>query len=247
MTQADDRVERVRKLLAKAEAKGTTPEEAETLSAKAAELMARYMIDDAMLASVDRLVQEKIVTRVVLPPRVPSTYAHEYISIGIHVAEAFGARGLFQSAYNPKTRKFDKALFVCGYESDVERIITLWYSLVTQCILRVGPFIARSTKEWHTGTDKYHMRRGFISGFGVGVAERLRAVVQDAKETSESQALVLVDRVTQVNRWVDENIKIGSGRPRMYDVGARAAGFSAGMSSDTGTTRLGTARKEIGQ
>src|ERR1700730_8621267 len=44
-------LERVRKLLAKAEAVGTTPADAEALTAKAAELMARYGIDRALLAA----------------------------------------------------------------------------------------------------------------------------------------------------------------------------------------------------
>src|SRR5271166_106562 len=44
-------LERVRKLLAKAEAEGVTPPEAEALTAKAAELMARYGIDRARLAA----------------------------------------------------------------------------------------------------------------------------------------------------------------------------------------------------
>src|SRR6201993_1443366 len=44
-------LDRVRKLLAKAEAEGVTPPEAEALTAKAAELMARYGIDRAMLAA----------------------------------------------------------------------------------------------------------------------------------------------------------------------------------------------------
>ena len=44
-------LDRVRKLLAKAEAEGVTPQEAEALTAKAAELMARYGIDRARLAA----------------------------------------------------------------------------------------------------------------------------------------------------------------------------------------------------
>ena len=47
----DDLLDRVRKLLAKAEAEGVTPHEAEALTAKAAELMARYGIDRALLAA----------------------------------------------------------------------------------------------------------------------------------------------------------------------------------------------------
>jgi hypothetical protein len=50
MTTDNPLLERVRKLLAKAESEGTTPAEAESLTAKAAELMARYGIDRALLA-----------------------------------------------------------------------------------------------------------------------------------------------------------------------------------------------------
>src|SRR5438552_16601111 len=42
---------RVRKLLVKAEADGVTPAEAQALTAKAAELMAKYGIDRALLAA----------------------------------------------------------------------------------------------------------------------------------------------------------------------------------------------------
>src|SRR6202020_3280299 len=45
-------LDRVRKLLAKAEAEGVTPPEAQALTAKAAELMAKYGIDRALLAAV---------------------------------------------------------------------------------------------------------------------------------------------------------------------------------------------------
>ena len=51
-TEAPDRLlDRVRKLLAKAEAEGVTAEEAQALTAKAAELMAKYGIDRALLAA----------------------------------------------------------------------------------------------------------------------------------------------------------------------------------------------------
>ena len=51
-TEASDRLlDRVRKLLAKAEAEGVTLAEAQALTAKAAELMAKYGIDRALLAA----------------------------------------------------------------------------------------------------------------------------------------------------------------------------------------------------
>jgi hypothetical protein len=45
-------LDRVRKLLSKAEDEGCTPHEAEALTAKAAELMARYGIDRALLGAL---------------------------------------------------------------------------------------------------------------------------------------------------------------------------------------------------
>src|ERR1700689_3387486 len=54
MTSDNPQLDRVRKLLAKAEAAGCTPPEAEALTAKAAELMARYGIDPARLTAPRR-------------------------------------------------------------------------------------------------------------------------------------------------------------------------------------------------
>ena len=52
-TEAPDKLlDRVRKLLAKAEDESCTPPEAQALTAKAAELMAKYGIDRALLAAV---------------------------------------------------------------------------------------------------------------------------------------------------------------------------------------------------
>src|SRR3954462_8726938 len=54
MTSADDRVlDKVRKLLARAEHPSTPPPEAEAMSEKAAELMARYAIDRALIEQGD--------------------------------------------------------------------------------------------------------------------------------------------------------------------------------------------------
>src|SRR3954447_1427343 len=53
MTAPDRVLERVRKLLATAEHPNTPPAEAEAMSEKAAELMARYAIDQALLEQVD--------------------------------------------------------------------------------------------------------------------------------------------------------------------------------------------------
>ncbi len=60
-------LERVRKLLAKAESAGVTDPEAEALPAKAAELMARYGIDRALLAAARPAVWQREVPLSHLP------------------------------------------------------------------------------------------------------------------------------------------------------------------------------------
>ena len=65
---ASDRLlERVRKLLAKAEDESVTPPEAQALTAKAAELMAKYGIDRALLAAECSAARTLEITAVAKP------------------------------------------------------------------------------------------------------------------------------------------------------------------------------------
>lgn len=235
-----DQIDRVRKLLAKAEAAGTTPEESAALNDKAAELMAKYVVDQAMLTATTRLNQERIIQKWITPLG-GSTYSHEYVSLGIYIAEALGCKGIIGAATRSR-----KVLIVVGFESDIAQVEMLYASIALQCSLRVGPFVRRETKPWHSGSDKYNMRRAFIHGFGTGVAERLKRTITEAADADSSTALVLVDRNAKLNQWLEDNMRLRTSR-RNYDIGAHGAGYTAGRLSDVGTPKLDTARKEIGR
>jgi len=93
---SEDQLARIRKLLAQAEDRAATPAEAEAFNAKAAELMARYGVDAALLAASDpgREVVGDLTVELLAP------YAYEKGSLGAAVA-----RGLRCSAVLRRTRQ----------------------------------------------------------------------------------------------------------------------------------------------
>jgi len=226
----------IKKLLNKAEAKGTSPEERDAYNAKATTLMVQWSIDDATLAGVDATKIEKIVSRRVRLGDVPKAYAYEYVSIGVWVADALGCRGFYQATADKRTD-----LLIVGYESDVEYIVQLFTSLALQCTLTLGPWYKEKIREygpWMSGTDKYQAKRSYIRGFARGAEDKLRTVrkstIDEATSTTPGTDLVLVNREKQVDGWVLDNLQIGSGGRRRYHNTGASAGFAAGQRANVG-------------
>lgn len=109
MTADTALLQRVRKLLAKAEADGATPAEAEAFTVKAAELMARYGIDRALLAAAKRKPTGRPTASSMCPILGPRS--RRTCSVGLPrpcVASAFrstpdGAARAFTSSATPLT------------------------------------------------------------------------------------------------------------------------------------------------
>ena len=114
---------RVRKLLAKAEDEGVTPAEAQALTAKAAELMAKYGIDRALLAASaagDR------------PAGRPGDRRRQPVGPGQGASAVRAGRGAalpvrILPLHGPGCR-----IHVFGYASDIERTDLLYTSLLMQ-------------------------------------------------------------------------------------------------------------------
>ena len=115
-------LERVRKLLAKAEAEGVTPAEAEALTAKAAELMARYGIDRALLAAA-RPETDRPANRII---DVPNPWAQVRAHLLAGLVTAMRCRCVLLPAAG------GKRVHVFGYASDLERAEMLYTSLLVQ-------------------------------------------------------------------------------------------------------------------
>lgn len=241
----DKRTETIAKLLAKAEAAGTTPEEREILNAKATELMLKYGIDEAVArAKLTGVVRtEKIEVRDFVLD-VPASYSYEYAALGYEIAMVFGARAIMITGRKAHVR-------VVGFASDLDLVHQLYVSLARQCTMALGPWFKRWRAIYFnaTGSQRWNAKRGFITGFTNGVRDKLmtihKQVVTDAGPGTE---LVLRDRKKSVDDFVDAAFDLSRTRGRTYGLGT-GAGFAAGQRADVGQSSVAngvSSRRAIG-
>src|SRR5215469_16560462 len=152
LTDAPDRLlDRVRKLLAQAEDDAVTPAEAEAFTAKAAELMARYGIDRALLAAA-RPDTDRPDSRVIDVPN-PWSQVKAHLLGGLATAIRCACVLLPRSGGGTRVHVF-------GYASDLERAEILYTSLLVQMAhglaATVVPASARSVRAY---------RRSWLLGY----------------------------------------------------------------------------------
>ncbi|HYZ52765.1 MAG TPA: DUF2786 domain-containing protein [Streptosporangiaceae bacterium] len=230
-------LERVRKLLAKAEDDGVTPAEAEALTAKAAELMARYGIDRALLAAT-RPETDQPANRVI---DVPNPWAQ----VRAHLLAGLVGAMRCQCVLLPAAG--GKRVHVFGYTSDLERAEMLYTSLLVQMAHGLAaaevPVTARSARAW---------RRSWLLGYASAVVARVRAAEERAASDAEdrrdgtgpSTALVLADRSLVVRRHCEEAYPVTRKMRITYTGSGYRTGYAEGERADIGGARLrpGSAR-----
>lgn len=178
-----DLLDRVRALLAKAE--GTdSKHEAEALTAKATELMAKYGIDAAM-AAARADVRQKPANKVVL---IENPYANRKSQLYYGLLKAFGCDAVWvASGSNTK-------LHVFGFEADLEAVEMLYTSLLLQAAHQ-----SQNVPSWENARS---WRTEFWAGFSSIVVRRVRQsrrTVEDAETKKEpGTAIVLRDRAVEV-------------------------------------------------
>jgi hypothetical protein len=199
-TPNDGQLDRVRKLLAKAEDEGCPPAEAEALTAKAAELTARYGIDRALLGALHPET-DKPADRVL-------TLANPWGDVKRHLLAglALALRCQCVQTRSPEGIR----LHVFGYASDLERADILFTSLLVQMARALA---AQPVPGYGGGARAW--RRSWMLGYCTAVISRVRAA-EDAAVASASQGaagaegtahgqsatLVLADRSLVVRRQV---------------------------------------------
>ena len=221
--------EKIAKLLSKAEAT-TNPHEADAYMAKAEELMLRFGIDRANLESKrPGTKRQKIVVKKIKIPNGHG-YARAMVNIAHAVGPSFSLRTL-QSNMSDGSRM----AWLIGHSVDVDDAETLLNSLIIQSKAQAIVWWKQEGKPaqpWATNRDAYLARREFIYSFATGVRFRLSEIRNRVVEESiTGTALVLVDRSKLVDRWVDENLKVGNGRSTHRRLGsheASVAGNAAG-------------------
>lgn len=242
-----EKLDKVRKLLAMAEG-GKTQEERDSFMAKANELMIKWGIEDAHIAA--NKAKPSTIEYKFYPPTGPSTYSHEFVILGIGIADALGAQGIITQGHGVNARgtgiKKTESLGIIGFTEDVERILLLWRSLEIQC-MNASKQAVDSLGKWAwqsmTGMERYNFRRSFIVGFARVVKQRLKDLYEEVVVAETARVagtdLVLVDRRDQISKWADENLALKDTATRQYGYGGIGAGAAAGRKANIGQTGLG--------
>jgi len=226
---------RVRKLLAKAEDAGVTPAEAQALTAKAAELMAKYGIDRALLAA-DRPETDRPTDRVI---DVGNPWARVQAHLLCGLASALRCQCVILPGAGPGSR-----IHVFGFSSDLERTDVLYTSLLIQMWQGLAaakvPDWSRSPRAW---------RRSWLLGFATAVVARVRdaeeAVVSRATAAPATSpapgsrtALVLADRALVIRRNIARAYPVTRRSRVTYSGNGYGAGYAEGQRADIGGSRI---------
>ena len=238
---ADPLLARVRKLLAKAEDAGVTAAEAQALTAKAAELMAKYGIDRALLAA-ERPETDRPADRII---DVGNPWARVQAHLLCGLAAALRCQCVILPRPGPGSR-----IHMFGFSSDLERTDVLYTSLLVQMWqgLAAGqvPAWSRSPRAW---------RRSWLLGFATAVVARVRAAEQEATSratapqgrSGSQTALVLADRALVIRRNIEQAYPVTRKSQVTYSGSGYGAGYTQGQRADIGTIRLrGSARALTG-
>jgi Protein of unknown function (DUF2786) len=239
LTEAPDRLlDRVRKLLVKAEGDGVTAAEAQALTAKAAELMAKYGIDRALLAA-DRPETDQPADRVM---DIGNPWAREKAHLLCGLAAAMRCQCVLIATSRPGSR-----VHVFGFRSDIDRtdmlytsvLIQMWHGLAAAEV----PAWSNSTRAW---------RRSWLLGFATAVIARVRAAEQGAVAAAASSgaadrtALVLADRTEAIRNCVRQAYPVTRKTRVTYSGNGYRDGYAQGQQADIGASRLSPARRQIG-
>lgn len=250
--------EKIAKLLRLAERAGT-PAEAEAASKAAERLMMKWGIEEAVIRSKmsGDEATEKIVTKGI---PFPAMFVKARTGVAHAIVRGMGGMKSYNSMGSVINDKWDPKGYtvkIMGWESDVDRAITLINSLV----LQADHAQASWWKEYRRGegkglksSEQFRARRQFLFSFGYAVEMRLKsmraeevaaAVKQEAKGTGTE--LVLLNREQAVNAEYD---KIARGMRKGRGVKGSSAGASegsaAGQRANLGSKGLGGSRGAIG-
>ncbi|MFJ6798436.1 DUF2786 domain-containing protein [Streptomyces sp. NPDC091268] len=204
---------RIRALLAKAEAT-TFPEEAEALSAKAQELMARHTVDEAVLAASGKG-----------PARVPAAcrigveppYEEAKAVLLDAVAGANRCRAVWNSAFEFST--------VVGFESDLEAVELLYTSLLVQGTAAMTRAEAGQRAGGRKRTKAF--RQSFLLAYASRLGQRLAETAEHTAAEAPDNLPALVARDVAVGARAQEMF------PRTTTTRLRGASDLAGWEDGT--------------
>jgi Protein of unknown function (DUF2786) len=229
---------RIRGLLAKAEST-SFPAEAEALTAKVADLVAKYGVDQALLADAGK-TRDEIGRRDLV---VDKPYALDKCMLLVEIANALRCEHIRTAR---KGRPMIMTLI--GFESDMERVELLYTSLLVQAARQ----LTRIQPPAGSGVSTIAYRKSWSTGFSSAVGQRLqeaerRAATEAATEASPgtSTELVLIDRTRQVQQEFARLFPSTRTTFRRVGPSGYDAGQAAGRRADLGNGRVGGRKAAI--
>lgn len=177
---------RIRALLAKAEATGF-PEEAEALTGKAQELMARHSIDEALLAARTPAADAPGACRIGIDPPYETAKA----TLLDAVAAANRCRAVWNEPFGFST--------VVGFEPDLEAVELLHTSLLVQATAAMTKAEAAARASGRRRTKTF--RQSFLAAYAHRIATRLTSATET--QVTEDLLPVLATREAAVSDRTD--------------------------------------------
>lgn len=237
LTEAPERLlDRVRKLLAQAEDESVTPAEAQAFTAKAAELMAKYGIDRALLAA-ERPETDKPGDRIVT---IDNPWAREKAHLLSGLAAALRCHCILLGGSRPGSR-----VHLFGFTSDIDRTDVLY----TSVLIQMAHGLAGATvPEWSSSPRAW--RRSWLLGFATAVVARVneaekgavRQATARSAQDGQRAALVLADRSLIIRQQVQDAYPSTRKARVTYTGTGYRDGYKVGQRADIGGTRLSGAR-----
>lgn len=204
---------RIRALLAKAEATGF-PEEAEALSGKAQELMARHSVDEALLAAREPTAETPGACRIGVEP----PYEQAKAVLLDAVADANRCRAVWNEALGFST--------VVGFASDLEAVELLYTSLLVQATTAMTTAEAAQRAGGRKRTKTF--RQSFLAAYAHRVGTRLAAAAEtpvsaDLLPVLASRAVAVSDRTDRLFPETTTTRLRGVSDAAGWEQGSRAA------------------------
>lgn len=250
----DKAIDRARKLLAKAEHPQTSDTERQVYTAKAAEIMMRHSLTDAVVRATNTASARSTepVEFYILTISGRGGHGRHRASAISAVAVAYGCEVCFfnnDASNNPRT------VHIVGTESDVAAMRILLPTVAAAAEMSAATAVARHRHElrgqWYTPTELNAMareyRRSYLYNFGLGVADQIRSrrsdIVANLTASSTGAELVLASRRDRVTAaFTHRYPKLRTGRKIPINSGAGGHdGRIAGRALPLGTNALNQA------
>jgi hypothetical protein len=214
-------LDRVRALLAKAEST-TFPEEAESLTMKAQELMARHSLDEAMVGAGTGAGDTAAGT-IGVRLAVDDPYASAKSMLLSEVAAANGCRTVWSKGLGFST--------VFGFESDVAFAEVLYTSLLVQATAAMVAAGSQADRSGRSRTRSF--RQSFLLAFGRRIGQRLREAQEAGRASASTEyGAALLPVLAGRSAAVDGAVRAAFPRLATNSVAINnAAGWAAGSAA----------------